>query len=208
MLRYAITDRRRVEGSESDRMAAILEQAVRLARSGVDYLQLREKDLAPPALLEAACKVRKAIASSGMPMKLIVNGPVSVAVEAGADGLHVSAAQGEEHVRAIAQTARQSGLLVSLACHTIDEVARMHRDADLILFAPIFGKEVAGQEVVAGVGLLALERACVAAHGVPVLALGGVSQSRIESCLRAGAAGVAAIRLFLSGSEPRARRDE
>src|SRR5438309_1428543 len=45
MLRYAITDRRRLATTESARRAALLEQGSRWAADGLDYIQLREKDL-------------------------------------------------------------------------------------------------------------------------------------------------------------------
>ena len=66
----------------------------------------------------------------------------------------------------------------------------------MILFGPVFEKRVDGELVIAGVGLQALHEACVAAGEIPVLALGGVTAELIEDCLRAGAKGVAGIRLF------------
>ena len=47
-----------------------------------------------------------------------------------------------------------------------------------------------------GTGLALLEQACRAAAPVPVFALGGVTADNAADCLRAGAAGVAAIRLM------------
>jgi thiamine-phosphate pyrophosphorylase len=67
---------------------------------------------------------------------------------------------------------------------------------DLILFGPVFEKRVADVVVVEGLGLDALQEACAAAEGTPVLALGGVTWPRAELCIEAGAAGVAGIRLF------------
>jgi len=46
-----------------------------------------------------------------------------------------------------------------------------------------------------GTGLVVLEQACRAAAPVPVFALGGVTAENAADCLRAGAAGIAAIRL-------------
>ena len=70
------------------------------------------------------------------------------------------------------------------------------RYADLLLFSPIFEK-VDAKSVIQGVGLSALSQAVATAKAVPVLALGGVTAQNARHCLAAGAAGVAAIRLFM-----------
>ena len=45
MLLYYITDRRQFPGSEEDRRRTLLKTISEAARCGVDYVQLREKDL-------------------------------------------------------------------------------------------------------------------------------------------------------------------
>jgi thiamine-phosphate pyrophosphorylase len=64
--------------------------------------------------------------------------------------------------------------------------------ADLALFAPVFEKKDAPTTL--PTGLESLRQACLAK--IPVLALGGITLQNAQSCLRAGAAGIAAIRLF------------
>jgi thiamine-phosphate pyrophosphorylase len=87
--------------------------------------------------------------------------------------------------------------LTSVSCHTLDEVSRAHTlGADLILFGPVFEKRVANLHITDGSGLDLLHRACRAANGTPVLALGGITHENTPACLAAGAAGIAAIRLF------------
>jgi thiamine-phosphate pyrophosphorylase len=60
------------------------------------------------------------------------------------------------------------------------------------VFGPVFGKSDTPPT-----GLAALRDAC--RHGIPVLALGGITLENANSCLEAGAAGIAAIRLFQDG---------
>ena len=82
--------------------------------------------------------------------------------------------------------------LISLPCHNLDEVETARKEhADLILFSPIFEKLP-----VPPLGLAVLARACAAAQGIPVLALGGVNAANAPQCVASGAAGVAGIRLF------------
>jgi thiamine-phosphate pyrophosphorylase len=69
--------------------------------------------------------------------------------------------------------------------------------ASLILFGPVFEKRIGVKPIAAGAGLDLLRAACAAAAPVPVLALGGITQANTAACLAAGAAGIAAIRLFL-----------
>ena len=73
----------------------------------------------------------------------------------------------------------------------------------MALFAPVFGKTLRStesNESLPGVGLRELETACGAAGSMPVFALGGVTRENAAACIDAGAAGVAAIRLFHSNS--------
>jgi thiamine-phosphate pyrophosphorylase len=65
-----------------------------------------------------------------------------------------------------------------------------------MLWAPVFGKTIESQIVVQGSGLEALAKACREAGELPVFALGGVTLQNVQECLRAGAAGIAGIRLF------------
>jgi thiamine-phosphate pyrophosphorylase len=80
--------------------------------------------------------------------------------------------------------------LISVSCHSVQEVAEAAKNqATLALFAPVFEKKDASPA-----GLEALRQACQTK--IPVLALGGVTLQNAHSCLEAGAAGIAAIRLF------------
>lgn len=192
MLRYAITHRKIVSVQEQEARHALMAQAKRCAASGIDYLQLREKDLAPSELVSLAREIRTAIA--GSQTKLLMNSRLDVALAAGADGLHLTSAPGEltpSQARKVLPLAT-----ISVSCHTLEDVRRSS-GADLILFGPVFEKSVLGEQVAPGTGLDLLRQACLAAGSTPVLALGGVTAENSQACLQAGAAGIAAIRLFL-----------
>jgi thiamine-phosphate pyrophosphorylase len=190
MLQYAIT---------SGEGWAAVKHAHRWVREGVQFVQLREKQLAAGELVKLATALRAALHEAGK-TKLLVNGRADVAVAAAADGVHLTALEGEltpEQVREVFRAAGAGRPVISVSCHTLDEVRRsVGEEVDLILFGPVFEKRVEGEMVGEGLGLDALQEACAAAEGTPVLALGGVTWPRSELCIEAGAAGVAGIRLF------------
>lgn len=190
MLQYAITDRQMFDGYEDKRQSALIAQASRLAHAGVDYLQMREKDLGEAATVALAKRLLNAIREAGGATKLMLNGTAAMAQWAGADGVHLSSTTFAQNLQT------HYGLTVSVSCHTLADVRRACEFADLILFAPVFEKRVDGEVVVPGVGLDALREACAVAEGLPVIALGGVTAENAQVCLDAGAAGVAGIRLF------------
>jgi thiamine-phosphate pyrophosphorylase len=175
-------------------------QARRWATMGVEFVQLREKQLAAAEVVKLAEAIRVGLREVGGRTKLLVNGPADVAVAAGADGVHLTTRVGEQtaaEVRRVFAAAGAGEPVVSASCHTLAEVRRaVDQGVDLILFGPVFEKRVEGIVVVAGVGLERLREACAAAGGTPVLALGGVSWESAGLCVEAGAAGVAGIRLF------------
>ncbi len=190
MLRYAITNRTLFPGDEYSKRSALISQAVRLAQAGVEYLQLREKDLSEAAQMELAKAMLAAIRDAGGQTQLMLNGTPALAQWAGADGVHLSSTSFSQNLQT------HHGLLVSASCHTLADVRRACEFADLILFGPVFEKRVDGEVVVQGVGLDALREACAAAGELPVFALGGVDDANAQACIDAGAAGVAGIRMF------------
>jgi thiamine-phosphate pyrophosphorylase len=215
MLRYAITDRARFKGDEPARHAALLAQAARLAAAGIDFLQLREKDLPAADLATLTRRLLATLRAHSPAPKLLINSRTDIAIATCADGVHLTSSPNEftpAQVRALYAAASLPEPVISLSCHTVDEVARAASPAPeerptLILFGPVFEKVIAGdrateksrvgKKIAAGTDLDLLRAACAAAAPVPVLALGGVTRANTDSCLAAGAAGVAAIRQFL-----------
>jgi len=79
------------------------------------------------------------------------------------------------------------------------EVGQAEADrATFAVLAPVFEKKNASSSRPAG--LSELRKACKAK--MPVLALGGITLENAQSCLEAGAAGIAAIRLFQENEIP------
>ena len=196
MLRYAITDGSRFGADAGARRTGLLRDARRWALAGIDFVQLREKDLDGGELCALAEEFATIFREHGSRTKLLVNRRADIAVAGGADGVHLTSRLGEltpAQVREVFGGA----VVVSASCHSIAEVERAREaGVDLVLFGPVFEKRVDGVLVVDGVGLGALAEACGAAGEMAVLALGGVTEENADECARAGAAGVAAIRMF------------
>jgi len=210
MLRYAITDRLRLASTEPARREALLNQARECAAEYVDYLQLREKDLGAQQLAELARALLQVLRRSPHTSRtrLLINSRADVAVATGADGIHLTSAESEltpDQINSMYAAAHLPQPLVSISCHSLAEVLRARALApSLILFGPVFEKVVSDPAtahttealISRGTGLNLLRTICDAAAPVPVLALGGITQENIPDCLEAGAAGIAAIRLF------------
>jgi thiamine-phosphate pyrophosphorylase len=165
---------------------------------GVDFIQLREKDLSPEALHSLT---REALARiDGRPTKLLVNVSSSEsaawALGAGADGVHLAGKPLPGAATSVRKAFRSASPIISVPCHSLADIdVACGEQVDLILFSPVFEKLSAGFSQPAQ-GLEGLRLACAAARGTPVLALGGVTAANALQCVAAGAAGIAGIRLF------------
>ncbi len=192
---YAITDRRLFARPEE-----LLEQVILWAESGVGYLQIREKDLPAHALTALATQIVGTVRAAGSRTRVLLNGAAEIAAATGCDGVHLTSSIADDAI-AFARAALRETLtdpVISVSCHTISEVERARdRGATLALFAPVFEKRV-DAEILRGQGLAALGEACRMAAPMPVFALGGVTVSNAKDCVDAGAAGIAAIRLFVA----------
>jgi thiamine-phosphate pyrophosphorylase len=203
MLRCAITSRALYPGDETQQQAALLREASRWIADGIDLIQLREKDLPAARIASLAREILLAIAATTGPTRLLINSRPDIAIATGAHGVHLTASPAEltpTQVRSLYALANHPAPIITISCHTLEDVhrARAH-DTDAILFAPVFEKIIAGPDdhsTIQGQGINRLRAACRAASPRPVYALGGVTLENASSCLAAGAAGIAGIRLF------------
>jgi thiamine-phosphate pyrophosphorylase len=202
LLLYYITDRKQFPGPEPRRRELLLAQIAEAARAGVDYIQLREKDL-PARELESlareAVRLVRETRNVNCETRLLINSRSDVALAVGADGVHSPSDDiPASDARAVwaSALARNSKLetrnfVIAVSCHTAEEVRLAEaQGADFAVFGPVFEK--VGTPL--STGLDALHVACLG-H-MPVLALGGVALENARACIAAGAAGIAAIRLF------------
>ena len=91
MLLYYITDRKDFTGTESDQHAALLRRIAEAARAGVDYIQLREKDLSLEEFQPLAREAVTAVRANSAATKLLINSHSDIAIAVGADGVHLPA---------------------------------------------------------------------------------------------------------------------
>ena len=200
MLRYAITSRALYPGSEQEKQTALIAEASRWIAEGIDFIQLREKDLPAATLTNLARNLLENIALSASATRVLLNSRPDIALATGAHGVHLSASPDElspTQIHDLFHSAGRPNPLISISCHSLAEVHRARSEqSDAILYAPVFEKPLANGQNLPGQGLDQLRAACIASAPIPVFALGGVTLQNAPECLKAGAAGVAGIRLF------------
>lgn len=180
-----------------ERAANILEKIRTATAAGVDWVQIREKDLPASELLELTRKAVSAAAGA----RVIVNDRLDVALAAGAAGAHLGHASAP--TRDIVRWCRAGNappeFLIGVSCHSAEEGREAENaGADYVFFGPIF-ETPSKKSLGSPQGIDRLAAFCCAV-GIRVIAIGGVNQENAAACTRAGAAGIAAIRMF---QEPR-----
>jgi thiazole tautomerase (transcriptional regulator TenI) len=189
--RRAATPNARTTRDEVDGLERQLDDAFAAA---VDLVQVRESGLAAATLRALVERlVRRAPAAS----RVVVNDRADVARAGGAAGVHL---RGDGPPASRVRPLGPEGWIVGRSVHSAEEAHRA-TDADYLLFGSVFASLSKGPgAAVAGVARL---RAAVQAVPVRVLAIGGVTPEHVAECRAAGAAGVAAIGVFLPrGSAP------
>lgn len=166
----------------------------RAAAAGAALIQIREKDLDARPLLDLVRFAVEATRDSGA--RVLVNDRLDVALAAGAAGVHLGEnSLPPETVNEWRRGAGRSEFLIGVSCHSLESCQKAARGgANYVFFGPVFAtpsKAAFG----APQGLDRLREACQAIE-IPVLAIGGITSQNFQSCLEAGAAGIAAIRWF------------
>jgi thiamine-phosphate pyrophosphorylase len=162
---------------------------------GADMVQLRNKAAAPADLLEAA-RLVAAHARSKQAL-FIVNDHLDLAIEAGADGVHL----GQEDLSVEIARSRWGGL-IGRSTHTLDQALEAGRQgADYIGVGPVYatptkpGRRAVGLELVQG---------AAGAVSIPWFAIGGIDADNLDAVMGAGASRVAVVRAVCGAPDPAA----
>ena len=188
-----VTDRKAL--STIDPVESLVETVRIAAAAGVDWVQLREKDLPARELLRLTQNAIRA--TSATRTCIILNDRLDIALAAGAGGVHLGAhsVPADEAVRWCRAGNAPAEFVIGVSCHSIEEAQNAERSgANYIFFGPVFetpSKKIFG----APQGTESLAEMCRSVR-IPVIAIGGINETNGEQCRRAGAAGIAAIRLF------------
>ncbi|MEO8257087.1 MAG: thiamine phosphate synthase [Acidobacteriota bacterium] len=201
-----VTDRRRLAGSGATfeiARARLAQQARAAADAAIDLIQVRERDLETAALIDLVAKLVEIVRGSAT--RIVVNDRVDVALACGADGVHLrsdSIAPAADAAASLSRTPgtrrTPSGWLVGRSVHDLAEAVEHAPMVDYLIAGTVFPtvSKPGGDRLLGERGLSRL----AAAVTVPVLAIGGVTIERVPAIAAGGAAGVAAIGLFLSSS--------
>jgi thiamine-phosphate pyrophosphorylase len=166
---------------------ARLDVVARNLAVGVEWIQIRDKDLSARALFELVTAAMKLPNPHGS--KIIVNTRADVAIAAGAAGVHLPSGS------PAARFWRRSGFLIGVSCHCLEDVRQAEAEgADYALFGPVFAP-LSKSSRLEPRGLEGIAQAAAVAR-IPVLALGGITRENTAACISAGAAGFAGISLF------------
>jgi thiamine-phosphate pyrophosphorylase len=211
-----VTDRRSLSAAAVATHSALVEKIAAVSAAGIDWVQIREKDLPGRQL---AILTREAVARrSGA--RIIVNDRLDVAVAENAGGVHLGEASlpvadvakwanrtesgvvvGDHSAASQFLIAASGDFLIGASCHSLESAKTAASDgADYIFFGPVFAtpsKAKFGEPQ----GVKKLAEVC-SAVSVPVIAIGGITLENAGECVRAGATGIAAIRLFQDAAKP------
>lgn len=197
-----VTDRRLLGGvAAGDARDRLLYKIKAASLAGVDWIQIREKDLSGRECVllarEALRRTEQSSNSSATRTRILVNDRLDVALAEGTGGVHLgeNSLPVQEVRRCVDSRGERKDFLVGVSCHSLAAAkSAASGGADYIFFGPVFAtpsKAAFG----APQGIERLKEVCRAVS-IPVIAIGGITLSNSAACLSAGASGLAAVRLF------------
>jgi thiamine-phosphate pyrophosphorylase len=180
-----------VEASASDRL---LNEAL---AGGCDLLQLRDHGASDDELLAAAERFRDACDAHGA--LFVVNDRPEIALQAGADGVHVG--QDDLPVDAVRRLVGPD-VLIGISTHAPEQFdAALASDADYLSVGPIWATPTKEGRPATGLDYVRY----AAAHATkPWFAIGGIDDQNIAEVVAAGAARAVVVRAIRDADDPRA----
>ena len=180
MLVYAVTDRTWLNGQTLE------EQVEKAIKGGATFLQLREKKLCYDDFLKQAIALKKITDKYNIPF--VINDNVDIAIAVGADGVHVG--QKDMEAGKVRQKLGQNKI-IGVSVQTVEQaILAQKQGADYLGVGAVFSTST--KLDASEVSFETLQKICNAVS-IPVVAIGGISQSNILQLKGSGIDGVAVV---------------
>ena len=189
LLLYLVTDSRLSLGRPEEEVVR------RSVEAGVTAVQYREKGHTARAMTEKARGLSVICREKGVPF--FVNDRVDVALECGADGVHLGQ---EDTPLELARRMAGDGLIIGMSVRNAEEAIKAHGGgADYLAANGVFPTSTK-TDLGDPIGLDGLRRIC-SATPLPVVAIGGITDRNAREVVEAGAAGVAVVSFIVSSED-------
>ncbi|RKD73272.1 thiamine-phosphate diphosphorylase [Sinobaca qinghaiensis] len=178
--------------------AEVLKQAV---AGGITCFQFREKGPASKTVEQKEELARELLAvcrSHSIPF--IVNDDVDLAVQIGADGVHIG--QGDEPASSVKKKL-PAHMIVGVSAKTLKEAEKAVQDeADYIGTGPMYAttSKDDADEPIGPEGIQDLRKFGIT---LPIVGIGGITEKNVKSIMRAGADGVSLISAISRAIDPK-----
>tara|TARA_Y100000310_G_scaffold38326_1_gene35936 strand:+ start:9491 stop:10120 length:630 start_codon:yes stop_codon:yes gene_type:complete len=154
---------------------------------GAEIIQLREKEWSKDKLKEEAIKLLKVCRENNV--LFIVNDYVDIALEIGADGVHLG--QSDMSIKQAREICNKFNkkIIIGLSTHSVEQAVKANEeDVDYITIGPIF--KTRSKDYTVGTGMIKEVSDKV---DKPLIAIGGINKDNIDSVLEQGVKSVAVI---------------
>jgi len=164
----------------------LLQQIEEALSSGITLLQLREKHLDKDAFLKEALMVRELTSHYNIP--LIINDDVDIALQCGADGVHV----GQNDLSpALVRRLIGPDRILGVTAKTAEQAKRAWEDgADYLGSGAVFPSQTKREAI--SISFEQLSDICRSVP-IPVTAIGGITCENVSSLKDTGIAGAAVV---------------
>jgi thiamine-phosphate pyrophosphorylase len=178
--------------------ARLQEKARRAIAGGARLVQYRNKSASAALKAEQVRALLRCCREAGVP--LVINDDLALALESGADGLHLGRDDGD---LALARRALGDGALLGASCYDRLDLAEraVALGADHIAFGSVFGSTTKPGAVSASLDLFRQARKRLP---VPLVAIGGIKPENAGEAIAAGADAVAVISALFNAEDVQA----
>ena len=171
---------------------SVIEDVKSAIKGGVKIIQYREKNASTKHMLEEANEIKKLCKKYNV--IFIINDRIDIKLAVDADGIHLGQ---DDMPYEIARKLLGKNKIIGVTTHNVEESVQAEKmGADYVGLSPIFStntKPDAGKAC--GTEMIKKVRKHVK---IPIVAIGGISESNISQVLRAGAMNIAIISAILA----------